>query len=60
MISDKCDEYKNSHASFPSCYNTDKDDKYINEQDTYKLFTGATQSCKFKVAEYEVFKVIFE
>ena len=60
MISDKCNEYKNSHASFPSCFNTQKEDKYINEQDTYALFTGATQNCKSKVADYEVFKVVYE
>ena len=34
MISNKCNEYKNSHASFPSCYNTEKEDKYINDQET--------------------------
>lgn len=40
-------------------YNCEGDNKYNRSQDSYKLFSGATDGYKFRVIEYEVFKVIY-
>ena len=49
-ISDKCDTTDNgSYTSFPYSYNTERDKKYAQNQDTIKLFSGATQNCYCKI-----------
>ncbi len=56
IIYDKCNQNKDSGASFPSSYNCSS--KYQNNQQSYTLFSGATKGSGFRVIEYEVFEVV--
>jgi hypothetical protein len=57
MVYDQCDIFESSFAGLISSYNTE-DRKYQNNWEAYKSISGATESYKFKVPEYEVFRVI--
>jgi hypothetical protein len=54
-IADKCNRNKNSGAYLPSSYNCGS--KYQNNQQSWTLFSGATNGIHFRVIEYEVFEV---
>ncbi len=54
-IADKCNQ-NNSGANFPTSYNCGS--KYQQNQQTYTLFSGATNGYNFRVIEYEVFEVV--
>ncbi len=56
QIGDKCNQDDNNYGSFPTSYNCGS--KYQNNQESWTLFSGATNGCKFKVSEYEVFEVV--
>ena len=58
-LSDACHENRNSHANFPNQYNKEGENKYVNNQETYKLLSGATNGNDFRVIEYEVFRVVY-
>ena len=58
-ISDACHNNRNSYANFPVTYNKEGENKYTNNQDTKKLFSGSTNDNYFRVVEYEVFRVIY-
>ena len=60
MLTDRCNQNNNSYASFPTCYNTTKEKKYVNNQESYKMFSGATEGNKFRVEEYEVYRILYE
>ena len=50
-ISDKCNTKDNgSYTNFPTSYNTERDKKYALNQDTHKLFSGATQNIYCKIS----------
>ena len=51
-LSDACHNNRNSSAKFPSQYNKRRGIKYENNQETYKLFCGATNGDNFRVIEY--------
>ena len=55
-IADKCNQNSNSYAIFPTSYNCGS--KYQKNQQSYTLFSGATNGYKFRVIEYEVFEVV--
>jgi len=54
-IADKCNQNNNSRAYFPTSYNCGS--KYENNQQSWTLFSGATDGFNFRVIEYEVFEV---
>ena len=56
-IADGCNNSRNSYGNFPSMYNRACGDKLAKNQDSYRMFSGAMDGNKFKVVEYEVFKV---
>jgi hypothetical protein len=56
VIRDKCNQNKDSVANFPNSYNCGS--KYQNNQQSYTLFSGATNGSGFRVIEYEVFEVL--
>ena len=56
-IGDKCNIEKNSRANFPYTYNREGGNKLGNNQTTWTMFSGATNGYKFKVVEYEVFRL---
>ena len=57
-IYDKCNANNNySYAKFPFSYNFATKPYEIDSQATWTAFSGATKGNKFKVLEYEVFKV---
>ncbi len=55
-IADKCNQNKDSYANFPWSYNCGS--KYERNQQSYTLFSGATNGYNFRVVEYEVFEVL--
>jgi len=55
-IADKCNQNNNSFAYFPTSYNCGS--KYQQNQQSYTLFSGATNGYNFRVIEYEVFEVV--
>ncbi len=55
-IADKCNQNNGSAANFPYSYNCGS--KYEMNQQSYTLFSGATNGYKFRVIEYEVFEVL--
>jgi hypothetical protein len=55
-IANKCNQNSDSGANFPSSYN--RGSKYQYNQQSWTLFSGATNGYKFKVVEYEVFEVV--
>jgi hypothetical protein len=55
-IRDKCNQNSNSSADMPDSYNCGS--KYQRNQQTWTLFSGATNGYKFRVIEYEVFEVL--
>jgi len=57
-IPDSCN-YTLSHGKFPSGYNKEGPEKYVQDQESYTVFTGATNGFKFRPVEYEVFRVIY-
>ena len=57
FILDDCNIKKNSFCNFPSGYNRASGNKLVKNQESFKLFCGATDNYYFKVVEYEVFKV---
>ena len=59
-ITDNCHLNATSGAYFPSVYNREGTDSIINNQESYKAFSGATQEFQFKVLEYEVFEVVYQ
>ena len=59
-ISDGCNNGRNSYGDFPSAYNRAGEDKLTKNQDSYRMFSGATDWDKFRVVEYEVFKVHYQ
>ncbi len=56
LIGDKCNQNKNSFTYFPDSYNCGS--KYERNQQSYTLFSGATDGNYFRVIEYEVFEVL--
>lgn len=58
FIKDNCFNIKSSGGEFVRFYNKESGEKFDNSQDTITLFSGATGGFNFRVAEYEVFKVI--
>ena len=48
-LSDACHENRYSRANFPTQYNKEGENKYVNNQETYKLFSGATSGHSFRV-----------
>ena len=58
-ISDNCNTSNSSIANFPTTYNIEGPSPYTNGQSSYTAFSGATSNCSFKVAEYEVFQVVY-
>ena len=56
-ISDGCSNNRSSHGNFPSVYNRAGGDKLQKNQDSYRMFSGATSGYQYRVVEYEVFKV---
>ena len=57
-IKDECDK-KKAISEFPSCYNRKGENKLKIGKKTNQLFSGASGH-EFKVAEYEVFKVVYK
>ena len=57
VIGDQCNNNNNSWAGCIFTYNT-ADRKYQNNQQAYAALSGATNGHKFRVAEYEVFRVV--
>ena len=58
-IRDACQNNRDSYANFPYSYNKEGENKYTNNQDSYKLFSGSTSDRYFRVVEYEVFRVVY-
>lgn len=59
-ISDCCNSYSESHTTFPQTYNRpDREGRSLLEMngDTYRMFAG---NAKFRVREYEVFRLWFD
>ena len=56
-IADDCSSNRNSCGNFPSVYNRAGGDKLQQNQDSYRMFSGATSGHQYRVVEYEVFKV---
>jgi hypothetical protein len=56
FIADKCNQNNKSYACFPSSYNNDS--KYEKNQQSWTVFSGATNGFKFTVIDYEVFEVV--
>ena len=48
-ISDKCNENNDSYAYFPHSYNANNT---IRNQNSFALFSGATNGHRFKITEY--------
>ena len=59
LISDACHNNRISQTNFPTQYNKEGENQYINNQDSYKLFSGSTSGKDFRVVEYEVFRVVY-
>ena len=59
FISDACHNNRSSYANFPYTYNKEGENKYANNQDSYKLFSGSTKDYNFRVVEYEIFRVVY-
>ena len=49
LLYDKCHANRDSLADFPHQYNKEGENKYERNQETYKLFCGATSGNSFKV-----------
>ena len=60
FISDDCNNKKYSFCCFPSGYNRASGNKLVRNQESYKLFSGATDNYYFRVVDYEVFKVWYK
>lgn len=58
-ISNDCYNNRLSCANFPTQYNKEGEAKYINNQESYRMFSGATSGHFFRVVEYEVFSVVY-
>lgn len=57
LVADKCNQNFDSHSNVNYRY---KNNNYKNGYpESWKLFTGAQQNYKFKVKEYEVWKIEF-
>ena len=48
-----------SYANFPTNYNIQGPNIYVNDQPSKTAFCGATNGHNFKVIEYEVYQVIY-
>ena len=59
VIADRCDINAYSLSDFPCTYNRQGSAYKQDSQESRASFSGATQGLKFKVIEYEVFKVEF-
>ena len=59
-VADDCNNNRNSYGNFPSVYNRAGGDKMVRNQDSYRMFSGATDGYQFRVVEYEVFKVWYQ
>ena len=57
-ISDECNKNSSSKAYFPNVYNRAGHAKIERNQNSYQMFSGATNGYGFRVSEYEIFKVI--
>ena len=57
LILDDCSNNRSSDGNFPFVYNRAGGDKLQNNQDSYRMFSGATSGHQYRVVEYEVFKV---
>jgi hypothetical protein len=58
-VGDQCDTNNNSWAGCITSYNT-ANERYQNNQSTYKAISGVASGCNFRIVEYEVFKVVRE
>jgi len=58
-IGDKCNINASSICNIPYQYNKEGADKYKNNEDTLKLFMGFAGAKAYRVAEYEVFRVVY-
>ncbi len=56
VIVDNCNQNNKSYANLPTSYNCGS--KYEKNQQSYTLFSGATNGYNFRVIEYEVFEVV--
>ena len=53
FIGDSCKDKKDrSWANFPNSYNKQGPNKYVQNEETYKMFSGAINSYNFRVEEY--------
>ena len=58
-IADKCNTNTNSKTSFPSTYNLEGEEKFVQNEESYETFSGAKKDGNFRVVEYEVFRLIY-
>jgi hypothetical protein len=58
-INDKCNTNKAASLNFPTCYNLEGSEKYVNGQASYTAFSGATNGNSCCLKEYEVYQVIY-
>lgn len=49
VISDSCHTNSKSSAIFPCTYNKEGPNKYVNNQNSYTAFSGATNGYNFRV-----------
>ena len=59
FICNNCNSENNSHSNFPESFNKESGTKWIKSQDSFFKFSGATNGIRFRVLEYEVFKVCY-
>ena len=60
VIANDCNNNRSSCCNFPSVYNRPGDKKLDQNQDSIRMFCGATDGSCFRVEEYEVFKVWYQ
>ena len=56
-LSDNCNTNNDSFSNFPFTYNLEGPVKYTKNQEDYATFTG---KYRFKVTDYEVFKIVYD
>jgi hypothetical protein len=60
FVADGCNANSNSYADFSSTYNRKGISKIVKSLQSFIDFSGATTDHKFRVLEYEVFRVLFQ
>jgi hypothetical protein len=60
LLTGDCNLRNNSYAGFPHTYNREDISKIERSQQSFKGFSGSAVSCRFRVEEHEVFRVLFQ